>query len=107
MPLSEHEQRILRQIEQELASDPTFTDRATRLPRRRMFLLAVCLIVGLAVVVAGLAVSFWLAFAAFVVVVVVAAMLEQEVRLMSRHRFGALPINAWLTGAARQRRRPD
>jgi cell division septal protein FtsQ len=105
MPLSEHEQRILRQIEQELASDPTFAERATRLPRRRLMGLSVALVAGMALIVAGLAVSFWLAFAAFVGVLVVAIMLERELRLVSRHKFGSLPINAWLTGGTRPRRR--
>jgi hypothetical protein len=109
MPLSEHEQRILRQIEQELAADPTFADRATRIPRRRMTMLTISLFAGLGLVVAGLAVSFWLAFAAFVGVLVVGAALEQELRLMTRSKFGSLPINAWLTGGVRnaRRRRPD
>jgi hypothetical protein len=106
MPLSEHEQRILRQIEQELASDPTFADRARRIPRRRLALLTLCLLIGLAVTVAGLAVSFWLAFAAFIGVLVIASMLEQEVRLVSRDKLANLPINAWLTGGGR-RRRPE
>ncbi len=57
MPLSEHEQRILRQIEQELASDPTFADRAGRITRHRMMWLVLGIIVGLAVTVASLAVS--------------------------------------------------
>ena len=34
MPLSEDEQRILRQIEQELEQDPTFSNRAQGLRRR-------------------------------------------------------------------------
>ncbi len=71
MPLSEHEQRILRQIEQELASDPRSPTAPSRIPRRRLMWLVLCLVVGLALTVAGLAVSFWLAFAAFVGVLIV------------------------------------
>jgi hypothetical protein len=108
MPLSEHEQRILRQIEQELASDPTFAERATRIPRKRLMWLVLCLIAGLVLTIAGLAVSYWLAFAAFVGVLVVGGMLEQELRLVSRDKLGSLSVNAWLTGGGRSRRRnPD
>jgi Flp pilus assembly protein TadB len=105
MPLSEHEQRILRQIEQELASDPTFADRASRISRRRLFVLSLCVVVGLTVTVAGLAVNYWLAFAAFVGVLVLSSMLERELRLVSRDKLSNLPINAWLTGGTRNRRR--
>lgn len=107
MPLSEHEQRILRQIEQELASDPTFAERARRIPRRRLMWLTLSLVLGLALTIAGLTISFWLAFGAFVGVVIVGTMLEQELRLVSRDKLGNLPINAWLTGGGRSRRRPE
>lgn len=105
MPLSEHEQRILRQIEQELASDPTFAERATRISRRRMFVLAFAAVVAVAVTVACLAINYWLAFAAFVGVLVVGNMLAHEIRLVSRDKLSNLPINAWLTGGSRPRRR--
>ena len=52
---------------------------------------------------AGLAVSYWLAFAAFIGVLVVGGMLEQELRLVSRDKLGSLSINAWLTGGNRRR----
>jgi hypothetical protein len=51
--------------------------------------------------VLGLAVSFWLAFAGFLVVLFVAVSLEREVRLLVRERLGSLPISAWLGGARR------
>ena len=105
MPLSEHEQRILRQIEQELASDPTFAERARRIPRRRLMWLSLCLVLGLGLTIAGLAVSYWLAFAAFVGVLIVGGMLEQEIRLVSRDKLGSLSVNAWLTGGGRRRNR--
>ncbi len=104
MPLSEDEQRILRQIEQELAQDPTFSQRGYRVSRHRLALLTVGLVVGLALTVAGLAISFWLAFAAFVVVLVLAVLLEAEIRVIGREKLGNLPINAWLAGAGKQRR---
>lgn len=103
MPLSEDEQRILRQIEQELASDPEFADRGVRVSRRRLALLAVALVIGLVVTVLGLAVSFWVAFAGFVGVLVLAVMLESELRLIGREKLGSLPINAWLTNAGKRR----
>ena len=104
MPLSEDEQRILRQIEQELASDPSFAQRGYRVSRRRLILLSIALIVGLAVTIAGLAVNFLVAFAAFVGVLVVAIMLEAEIRVLGREKIGNLPINAWLAGTTPKRR---
>jgi hypothetical protein len=102
MPLSEHEQRILRQIEQELSQDPTFADRASRITRHRLAWLTVGVIVGLGIVIAGLAVSFWLAFAAFVGVLILGVLLEGELRLVSRDKMSGVSLNAWL-GARRQR----
>lgn len=98
MPLSEDEQRILRQIEQELEQDPTFSQRGYRVSRRRSVLLALGLLVGLVITIGGLAVSFVVAFAGFVLVLVMAIMLESEVRLLGRERLGQLPISAWLSG---------
>lgn len=106
MPLSEDEQRILRQIEQELASDPNFAQRGVRVSRRRLVLLSIALAVGLLVTVVSLAVSFLVSFAAFVVVLVVAILLEAEIRVLGREKIGNLPINAWLAGST-QRRRPE
>ena len=103
MPLNEDEQRILRQIEQQLAADPTFSARGYRVSRKRLVLLSIGLLVGLALTVAGLAVSFWLAFVGFVGVLVMAIMLEQEVRLVGREKLSSLPINAWLAGSGRRR----
>jgi Flp pilus assembly protein TadB len=104
VPLSEDEQRILRQIEQELSSDPSFSQRGYRVSRRRLVVLSLALIVGLVLTVAGLTVSFVLAFAAFVGVLVVAVMLEGEIRVLGREKIGNLPINAWLASGNRQRR---
>ena len=60
------------------------------------------LLVGLAITIGGLAVNFLVAFAGFIMVLVMAVMLESEVRLLGRERLGQLPISAWLSG-----RRPD
>ena len=98
MPLSEEEQRILRQIEQELEQDPTFSQRGYRVSRRRSLLLVLGLIGGLALTIGGLALNFLFAFAGFILVLVVALMLETELRLLGRERLGQLPISAWLSG---------
>lgn len=103
MPLSEDEQRILRQIEQELESDPTFSERGYRVSRRRLVLLTAGLVAGLIVTVLGLAVHFGWAFLGFVGVLVMAVKLEAEIRVVGREKLGNLPINAWLAGAGRQR----
>jgi len=107
MPLSEDEQRILRQIEQELEQDPTFSERGYRVSRRRLIALSIGLVVGLGFTVLGLAVSFWLAFVGFVGVLVLAVMLEGEIRVVGREKLGNLPINAWLAGSGRQQRRGE
>ena len=104
MPLSEDEQRILRQIEQELKEDPSFSARGVRVSRRRLVMLCIGIAIGLIVTVAGLAVSFWLAFAAFICVLAMAVLLEAELRVIGREKLGNLPINAWLAGAGRPRR---
>jgi membrane associated rhomboid family serine protease len=103
MPLSENEQRILRQIEQQLESDPTFSVRGYRVSRKRLVLLSLGLLAGLVLTIAGLAVSFWLAFGGFVAVLVMAILLEQEIRVVGREKLGSLPINAWLAGSGRRR----
>lgn len=102
VPLSEEEQQILRQIEEELQQDPTFAQRGYRVSRRRSALLVAGLVAGLAATVVFLAVNYVLAFAAFVFVLFMAVKLESEVRLLGREQLGQLPISAWLNA-----RRPD
>lgn len=101
VPLSEDEQRILRQIEQQLESDPTFSQRGYRVSRRRSLVLVLGLVVGLVITIGGLAVNFVVAFLGFLMVLVMAIMLESEVRLLGRERLGQLPISAWLSGRRR------
>jgi hypothetical protein len=98
VPLSEDEQRILRQIEQQLESDPTFSQRGYRVSRRRSLLLALGLIGGLVITIGGLAVNYLVAFVGFLIVLAMAVMLESELRLIGRERLGQLPISAWLHG---------
>lgn len=102
VPLSEEEQRILRQIEEELEQDPTFAQRGYRVSRRKSALLVAGLVIGLAVTVVCLAISFVAAFVAFLFVLFMAVKLESEVRVLGREQLGQLPISAWLNA-----RRPD
>lgn len=106
MPLSENEQRILRQIEQQLERDPTFSSRGYRISRRRVVGLTFAMIVAVVVTVFLLSVSVWLSIAMFVGVLALAVALEHEVRMIAREKVGALPISAWL-GARRRRPPPD
>ena len=103
MPLSENEQRILRQIEQQLERDPTFSTRGYRIPRRRVAALALGALAGITVTVLVLAVNVWLSIGAFVLTLALASMLEREVRVITREKVGALPISAWLGGGRRPR----
>jgi hypothetical protein len=107
MPLSENEQRILRQIEQQLERDPTFSTRGYRIPRRRLVLLSLLVVGALAITVLSLALSVWLSLAAFVGTLAVSVMLEREVRLVAREKVGTLPISAWLGGGRRSRPRVE
>ncbi len=102
MPLSEDEQRILRQIEEELEQDPSFAAKGYRVSRRRSALLVAALCIGLAITIGGLAFSFLVAFAGFVIVLIAAVKLESELRLLGRERLGQLPISSWLNA-----QRPD
>ena len=107
MPLSENEQRILRQIEEELEQDPKFAQKGYRLSRRRSASIGLGLVVGLAITIGGLAVNFFVAFAGFVLVFVMTTMLESELRVLGRDRLGQLPISAWLSGNVRRTERHD
>tara|TARA_B110000305_G_scaffold238662_1_gene304604 strand:+ start:161 stop:496 length:336 start_codon:yes stop_codon:yes gene_type:complete len=107
VPLSENEQRILRQIEEELEQDPKFAQKGYRLSRRRSAFIGLGLVVGLAITIGGLAVNFFVAFAGFVLVFVMTTMLESELRVLGRDRLGQLPISAWLSGNVRRPERHD
>lgn len=105
MPLSENEQRILRQIEQQLERDPTFSTRGYRIPRRRVVLLSLAVLAALAVTVLVLAASVWLSIVGFVGTLMLAVLLEHEVRMIAREKVGALPVSAWLGGGRRIKHR--
>jgi hypothetical protein len=107
VPLSENELRVLRQIEEELEQDPTFAQKGYRLSRRRSALIGFGLVIGLAITIGGLAVNFVVAFAGFVLVLVMATMLESELRVLGRDRLGQLPISAWFSGNVRRPERHD
>jgi hypothetical protein len=85
MPLSEDEQRILRQIEEQLQRDPGFGRNLHRTPdgsRRRLFLWAAATVGALALTIVFLSVSPFLSFAAFLVAVASALFLERQARLV-------------------------
>jgi hypothetical protein len=107
MPLSENEQRILRQIEQQLERDPTFSTRGYRIPRRRVAGLSVAVLAGLTVTVLALSAGVWLSVLAFVGTVALAVLLERELRVIAREKVGSLPVSAWLGGGRNRARRHD
>ena len=83
MPLSEEEQRILHQIEEQLKADPSFDLKATQRGQsgaspRHLVWSSVVLVVSLFVVVAALQISALLSFVAFIVMVVAGVFLERE-----------------------------
>ncbi len=90
MPLSEDEQRILGEIEQQLyESDPalarevgstTVYSHASRNLRWAVF----GFVVGLAVMIMTLAMSFWLAFVGFAIMLAAALYFEQNARKLGR-----------------------
>ncbi|MEI6400803.1 MAG: DUF3040 domain-containing protein [Actinomycetota bacterium] len=85
MPLSEDEQRILRQIEEQLQRDPSFArDLAPerRGSRRSLFMSVLGTVVAIAVCVLLLAVSPYVAFVAFLVAMVAVVRAEQHARLL-------------------------
>lgn len=105
MPLSEDEQRILRQIEEQLQRDPGFTRTVHRSPggdRRSLVMWSLLAIACLALTVALLAVSPYLSFVAFIGAVVSVLFAERQARALGeaslqnisdsvRGRFGSPP----------------
>lgn len=105
MPLSEDEQRILRQIEEQLQRDPGFgrtLHRPADHSRQSLAMWAIFTIACLALTVALLGISAYLSFAAFIGAVVGALFAERQARSIGeaslnhlsetvRGRFGAMP----------------
>jgi hypothetical protein len=96
MPLSEEEQRILRQIEEQLQSDPSFALKVnTRSHRaisgRRLLWSILGLIVSLAVAIAALQISAWLSFVAFMAMVACGVVLERELSARGRDQLSRIP----------------
>ena len=105
MPLSEDEQRILRQIEEQLQRDPGFgrtLHRNSNGSRRTLVVSSVAAVACLVLTIALLSVSPYLSFVAFVGAVVAALFAERHARTLSeaglnhlsesmRGRFGAPP----------------
>ena len=89
MALSEDEQRILRQIEADLQNDERFAEsvssrglyaHSVRTVRRAIFAMVVCF----ALMVLGLRVHFLAAFAVFMVMLYLLALIERNARAMSK-----------------------
>ena len=89
MPLSEDEQRILRQIEEQLENDPKFAKAVSaggiyRAPARRIWWALLGAVICLAGMVAALQVHFLAAFVGFVGMLACALVIEREARTMGR-----------------------
>ena len=92
MPLSEHEQRILEEIERSFYDDATAPENAAR-PQanasRNLKLSAVGFIAGLAIVVGFIATTV-VAFAGFLVMLGSAFIFERNLRRLGRERMESL-----------------
>lgn len=89
MALSDDEQRILREIEDQLKSDEKFASAVSssglyRHSARKVWWLMVGMVVSLVAVVVALQIHYLLAFAAFVVMLGCALMIERQLRLIGR-----------------------
>jgi amino acid permease len=93
MPLSEDEQRILRQIEEQLQRDPGFgrnLHHRSQGNRRVLIVSGVAAVVCLMLTVALLSVSPFLSFAAFIGAVVTALVCERHARSLGEAGIGHL-----------------
>jgi len=90
MPLSEDEQRILNQIEQQFyESDPAFARGVSQTTLyshafRNLKWATFGFVVGLAFLLATLSVSFWLSFTGFLVMLGTAFLFERNARKLGR-----------------------
>ena len=95
MPLSEDEQRILHQIEQQFyESDPAFAAQSVsqstlyRHAFRRIKWSALMLVLGLVFLVFSLHIHFALAFVGFLIMLAAAFIIEKNARAMGRAGLG-------------------
>ena len=123
MPLSDDEQRILSQIEQQLhETDPALAKEVATTTvythsARNIKWSILGFIIGLVTIVLTLSVSFWLAFIGFVMMLAAALLFEQNLRRLGRAGMTQLSMNVQsgslrntLTGRRgkiRERFRPD
>ncbi|CAB4368567.1 MAG: DUF3040 domain-containing protein [Actinobacteria bacterium] len=89
MPLSDEEQRILREIETQLKTDEKFASAVSssglyRHSAKRVWWSLLGILVSLVAVVASLQIHFLIAFAAFGAMLGFALVIERQVRLMGR-----------------------
>jgi hypothetical protein len=93
MPLSEDEQRILRQIEEQLQRDPGFgrTLHPRREANRRILVVSgICAVACLVLTVALLSVSPYLSFVAFIGAVATGLVCERHARALGEAGIGHL-----------------
>ncbi len=99
MPLSEDEQRILSQIEQQLhESDPALAKEVATTTvythsARNIKWSVLGFIAGLVMIVLTLSVSFWLAFVGFVMMLAAALLFEQNLRRLGRAGMNQLSMS--------------
>lgn len=89
MPLSDEEQRILREIETQLKTDEKFASAVSssglyRHSAKRVWWSLLGILVSLVAVIASLQIHFLIAFAAFGAMLGFALVIERQVRLMGR-----------------------
>ena len=111
MPLNEHEQRILDEIEKQLyENDPKFQERVRKAAigargKRLQRLAAVLFLLGLVVMLVSFTRSAFVAGLGFVIMVVSAGWVAMSIRSNRAERNGA-SVEDWLNGF-RQRWRRD
>ena len=95
MPLSDDEQRILSQIEQQLhETDPALAKEvATTTVYTHSARSVLGFIIGLVTIVLTLSISFWLAFVGFVMMLAAALLFEQNLRRLGRAGMNQLSMS--------------
>ena len=116
MPLSEHEQRILEQYEQELEQDPHLSKRISRTSlythlSRRVRLAVVAFFAGLVMLMLFF-VSLWVAIVGFTLMLLSGLVISHYLKRIGRDqllaRGGRMHVTGWLARIAeRFRGRPD